>query len=190
MYLQRLNPTNPLHLEWAHEVMQTHPAFKVGSLYCREEARRLLEERPADCRSEDHLVFMLRNKERNLALANIFRHDGAEELATIDLLMVHAGQRRRGLGREFMEHLSHQARRWEGVRYWRLMIAASHADALPFWQAEGFHLTATDVVIDGHEVRAHLMQRSIRRGKAHDAFGDFQQSQAGQLVALAMQRQA
>jgi len=97
-----------------------------------------------------------------LGLAQVARAYPQSHLAHIGLLMIKQDQRRQHLGCRMVEHLSRQARHWEGVTHWQLSLLNSNAAGLEFWRHCGFHTVAQGCRSAALLDRGCVMERPIK----------------------------
>nr|WP_316640648.1 GNAT family N-acetyltransferase [uncultured Roseateles sp.] len=146
MFFKRLSADKAEDLSLATKFMCASPGYKLqtfGRLPSDSEGRALLCGFPPECAPQDRLVFAAQEKSGAvLGLVQIARAHPLPHQAHIGLLLVCQGQRRRHLGCQMMEHLSRQARRWEGITHWQLSLLDSNSEGLHFWRHCGFHTVA------------------------------------------------
>ncbi len=71
-------------------------------------------------------------------IANVLRRWNAPNKAIIGLLLFHPNFRRRGLGAVAVKQIEQLARTWPDITRLRIGVVETNAEALPFWQAQGF----------------------------------------------------
>lgn len=71
-------------------------------------------------------------------IGSILRRWNAPNKAMIGLLLFHPDFRRRGLGAIAVKQIEELARTWTGIDRLRVGVVETNAEALPFWQAQGF----------------------------------------------------
>lgn len=98
-------------------------------------------------------------QDRIAGIANVLRRWNAPNKAIIGLLLFHPDFRRRGLGAIAVNQIEALARTWTGIDRLRIGVVESNAEALPFWQAQGFvrngeikpgggHFTADIIILE------------------------------------------
>jgi GNAT superfamily N-acetyltransferase len=71
-------------------------------------------------------------------IGGVLRRWNAPNKAIIGLLLFHPDFRRRGFGAAAVARIEAQARTWPGIDRLRIGVVTTNADAMPFWEAQGF----------------------------------------------------
>jgi GNAT superfamily N-acetyltransferase len=71
-------------------------------------------------------------------IGGVLRRWNAPNKAIIGLLLFHPDFRRRGFGAIAVAQIEALARTWPGIDRLRIGVVTTNADAMPFWEAQGF----------------------------------------------------
>ncbi|MDO4792507.1 MAG: GNAT family N-acetyltransferase [Buchananella hordeovulneris] len=129
----------PEQLDEITEVISHDDGYAVrvnGAPAGRAEAEALLTNRPPDVSVSDLHVLGLKVDSGLVAIASLVTGWPRPDVTYLGLLQVHSGHQGRGLARQFHARLREM---FAGT--WRLTVADTNAQVLPFWEKLGYSPT-------------------------------------------------
>lgn len=192
MNLRRMNATEVIDRALVDDILGESAGYNLqtyGALPSAQEAGAFFDAFPDECESGDRLIFAICSKGEVIGLAKIARAYPEPDTALLGLLLIRPAHRRRHVGCQIVEQLSHKARTWTGIHRWQLGVLETNEEAIHFWRHCGFRTLAADCVKPGLQSRGHVMERKIKakpacRGGKAEVDSAHTQAHARHLLAV------